>query len=68
MFTEAERAKSLSSFLEDNGVIVPFMNYPSENELHMIRIAVSASHTPDQVSRLQELLKKWKSMNQFEAV
>lgn len=68
MFTEAEKAKSLSSFLEDNGIIVPFMNYPSENELHMIRIAVSASHTPDQVSRLLELLKKWKSTNQFEAV
>jgi 7-keto-8-aminopelargonate synthetase-like enzyme len=55
-----ERAKSLSSYLEENGIIAPFMNYPVRQELHMIRIAVSFSHTDDQIGVLLEQLKKWK--------
>ena len=64
MFPDMRLAKSLSSFLENNGVIVPFMNYPSKQDLHMIRIAVSATHTNDQADELLELLKKWKNRNQ----
>ncbi len=55
-----ERAKSLYSYLEGNGIIAPFMNYPVMQELNMIRIAVSISHTDDQIGSLLELLKKWK--------
>jgi 7-keto-8-aminopelargonate synthetase-like enzyme len=55
-----ESAKGLSSYLEENGVVAPFMNYPVRQELHMVRIAVSFSHTDDQIGVLLELLKKWK--------
>lgn len=55
-----ERAMHLSRFLEENGVIVPFMNYPVRKELHLLRLAVSVTHTSDQVTLLLELLKKWK--------
>jgi len=54
-----ERAKNLSSYLEENGIIAPFMNYPVMQELHMVRIAVSFSHTDDQTGALLDLLKKW---------
>jgi 7-keto-8-aminopelargonate synthetase-like enzyme len=60
IFDTAEKAKSLSLFLEDNGFIVPYMNYPVKQEMHQVRIAVSASHTADQVERLLELMKQWK--------
>jgi len=55
-----EKARSLSSYLEENGMIAPFINYPVRQELHIIRIAVSFSHTDDQLGALLELLKKWK--------
>jgi len=60
IFDSEEKAKSLSQFLEDNGFIVPFMNYPVRQEMHQVRIAVSASHTSDQVESLLELMKQWK--------
>lgn len=60
IFDSAEEARSLSQFLEDNGFIVPFMNYPVRQEMHQVRIAVSASHTSDQVESLLELMKQWK--------
>jgi 7-keto-8-aminopelargonate synthetase-like enzyme len=59
-----EKARGLSMFLEENGVIAPFMNYPVRKELHQIRIAVSVSHTDNQITRLLELLKKWKEKNE----
>ena len=55
----AEKAKSLSLFLEENGIIVPFMNYPSRQEINLVRIAVTASHTSGQTELLLEKLKKW---------
>ncbi|MFZ2286476.1 MAG: pyridoxal phosphate-dependent aminotransferase family protein [Bacteroidales bacterium] len=55
-----EKARGLSLFLEENGVIAPLMNYPVRKEMHQIRIAVSVSHTEDQISQLLGLLKKWK--------
>ena len=61
IFDAPGQARDLSLFLEENGVIVPFMNYPVRKEMHQVRIAVSVSHTEDQVSQLLELLKKWKT-------
>ncbi len=58
-----EKAKGLSLFLEENGLIAPFMSYPVRKEMHQIRIAVSVSHTADQISQLLDLLKKWKDKN-----
>lgn len=59
-----DKARGLSMFLEENGVIAPFMNYPVRKELHQIRIAVSVSHTDYQITQLLELLKKWKEKNE----
>jgi len=55
-----ERAKSLSSYLGEHGIIAPFMNYPVMQELNLVRIAVSFSHTDDQIGVLLDLLKKWR--------
>jgi 7-keto-8-aminopelargonate synthetase-like enzyme len=60
IFDSADKARSLSLFLEENEYIVPFMNYPMRQEMHQIRIAVSVSHTTGQIERLLELLKQWK--------
>jgi len=61
---DREKAVGLCTFLEENGVIAPFMNYPVRKEMHQIRIAVSVSHTDDQTGQLLELLKKWKEKNE----
>jgi len=59
IFPSAESAKGLSLFLEDNGIIVPHMNYPVRQELHQVRIALSAIHTRDQSEELVKMLKNW---------
>lgn len=59
IFKTAEKARGLSSFLEENGFIVPFMNYPSAMEIHQVRVAVSSSHTQEQAEELVHYLKKW---------
>ncbi len=59
-----DKAQGLSRFLEENGVIAPFMNYPVRKAMHQIRIAVSASHTDDQISQLLGLLKQWKDKHE----
>lgn len=64
IFNSPEKAKGLSLFLEENGVIAPFMNYPSRQAMHLIRIAVSAIHTEDQISQLIGLLQQWKDKNE----
>lgn len=63
MLNDIHKAKKLSSFLEDNGIIAPLMNYPSKQELYMIRITVSASHTEDQADELTGFMKKWRERN-----
>ena len=63
IFSDEHTAKSLSSFLEEQGIIVPFMNYPDENKQFMIRIAVSLLHTEEQINELSGVLKIWKSRN-----
>jgi len=63
MLTSSERAVDLSDFLEKNGIIVPFMNYPVKQTKYLLRIGVSASHTKYQIELLIELLNKWKIKN-----
>lgn len=58
-----EKAKDFSSYLEQHGIIVPFMDYPSSHNSCMIRIAVSTLHTEDQIDELVKFMKKWKSSN-----
>ncbi|MDX9902754.1 MAG: pyridoxal phosphate-dependent aminotransferase family protein [Bacteroidales bacterium] len=64
IFDAPEKARGLSLYLEENGVIAPFMNYPVRKEMHQIRITVSVSHTGQQVSQLLDLLNKWKKKNE----
>ena len=60
MLSELTRAKDLSSFMESNGIIVPLINYPVKQEKYLLRIAVSITHTVDQIEELVEILTKWK--------
>lgn len=64
LFDTAEKAGGLSGFLEDNGVIAPSVNYPARQQLYLVRIAVSVTHTEDQISQLLGLLKQWKDKNE----
>ena len=64
LFDSAEKADGLSQFLEENGVIAPSVNYPARQQLFLVRIAVSATHTDDQISQLLGLLKQWKDKNE----
>ena len=63
MLSSLARAKELSRFLEENGIIVPFMNYPVKLEFYILRIAVSTDHTDDQAVLLVDMLKKWRDKN-----
>jgi 7-keto-8-aminopelargonate synthetase-like enzyme len=63
MLPSLNKAKDLSVFLEDNGIIVPFINYPVKLDNHMIRITVSVNHTGVQTVELLMMLKKWKDKN-----
>ncbi len=60
---DSDKAKSLSLFLEENGIIVPFMNYPSRERINLVRITITACHKTHQIESLLELLKKWKEKN-----
>jgi 7-keto-8-aminopelargonate synthetase-like enzyme len=54
-------AESLSKYLEQNGILVPFIQYPSSQKLQIVRITVSVLQTKEQTDRLFRLLKKWKT-------
>ena len=60
ILSEHNRAKELSLFLEKNGIIVPFINYPVKQKKYILRIAISASHTAEQTGELLEKLTLWK--------
>ncbi len=62
MLNSIEKAKQFSLYLEEHGIIVPYMDYPSSHGSYMIRIAVSASHTEDQIDELLEFMKKWRKI------
>jgi 7-keto-8-aminopelargonate synthetase-like enzyme len=57
---DSESANDLSAYLETCGIIVPVMNYPGMHVNSLLRIAVSAIHTYDQIELLLDTLKKWK--------
>lgn len=63
IFDSSLKAESLSLFLEDKGIIAPFMNYPVKVEMHQIRITVSACHTTGQIEILLDMLHQWKKKN-----
>ena len=60
-FSSLEKARSLSQYLEDNGLIVPCVHYPVKMDHFITRMTVSANHTRDQIAELLDLLKKWRS-------
>ncbi len=55
-----QAASDLSAFLRENNIIVPVIDYPLLQKNSMLRIAVSAVHTINQIDDLLEKLKKWK--------
>jgi 7-keto-8-aminopelargonate synthetase-like enzyme len=57
---EPDMAGNLSAFLEDKGIIVPFIEYPVKHAGALIRISVSAMHTAGQLEKLIGQLRKWK--------
>lgn len=63
MFGSIEKAKDLSGFLEENNIIVPFIQYPVKSDIFMVRITCCVDHTPEQTGVLLELLKKWRDKN-----
>jgi 7-keto-8-aminopelargonate synthetase-like enzyme len=60
IFPSQGLAMELSQFLEDNGIIAPFIRYPVRKEIFIVRITVSVSHTDEQTGELLTQLKKWK--------
>ncbi|MBK7713731.1 MAG: hypothetical protein IPJ37_24525 [Bacteroidales bacterium] len=63
MFDTSEGARGLSSYLEKKGIIVPYMNYPVRQDKFLLRIALSADHTDEQISQLLDNITKWKDKN-----
>jgi 7-keto-8-aminopelargonate synthetase-like enzyme len=59
-FNEQNKAENLSRYLEENGIIVPSINYPVKIDQFIVRITASASHTKDQIEKLLQILKKWR--------
>ncbi len=39
-----------------------YMNYPSQNEAHIVRLTVSVSHSWHQIETLLKMLRKWKKL------
>ena len=60
MLSSFEKASELSGFMENNGIIIPCVNYPVKHLKPMVRITVTANHTNQQAELLLELLKKWR--------
>ncbi|MDY0100162.1 MAG: pyridoxal phosphate-dependent aminotransferase family protein [Bacteroidales bacterium] len=57
-----EEGMNLSAFMEEEGIIAPYMNYPSQNEAHIVRLTVSVSHSWHQIETLLKMLRKWKKL------
>ncbi len=58
MFESPASAQGLSMFLEENGIVVPFIHYPVRTAAYIVRIAVSVNHTSEQAEELLDTLKK----------
>jgi len=59
-FNDRKMALDLNKWLEDSGIIVPFMNYPTANEKFILRIVVTVNHEDSQMEELLKKLKYWK--------
>lgn len=55
-----ESAGYLSAFLEQNGIIVPVVNYPGGKSNSLLRVTVSALHEYRQIEMLLDNLRNWK--------
>ncbi len=60
-FSSRDKARKLSGYLKENGIIVPCINYPVNMDKFIVRITVSVNHTRDQIEDLLVLLKQWRS-------
>ncbi len=56
-----ESAWNLSAFLEQNGIIVPVINYPGVKSNSLLRVTVSAMHEYEQIEMLVDNLRNWKN-------
>jgi len=63
IFSDAATARNLSLSLEENGIIVPYVQYPIKMDMHILRISITVDHTTGQTENLLRLLKKWKEKN-----
>lgn len=52
------RLRKISAGLESDGILAPFMTYPGSPAEGMIRVAVSALHTREQIQRLLDSLAR----------
>lgn len=62
-FNNREKAIGLSRYLEENQIIVPAVNYPVKIDRFIVRATVTADHTKDQIDKLLDTLKIWRSKN-----
>lgn len=62
-FSSLDKARSLSDYLKENGLIVPCVHYPVKTDYFIARMTVSASHSRDQITELLLLLEKWRSVH-----
>lgn len=62
-FNTWEKAIGLSKYLEENQIIVPAVNYPVKIDKFIVRATVTADHTNDQIDKLLDTLKNWRSKN-----
>jgi len=62
-FNTWERAVGLSKYLEENRIIVPAVNYPVKMNKFIVRATVTAEHTKEQIDKLLDTLKNWRSKN-----
>ncbi len=62
-FKEMETAVSLSTYLEEYGIIAPYVKYPVKTDSFIVRATVSASHTTTQIDQFIKTLKNWRDTN-----
>ncbi len=63
LFNSLEKAKALSLFLFENGIIAPLVDYPVKTSRYIVRLTASAAHSENQISELIQLLKIWREKN-----
>jgi len=57
---DRQKARALSAFLKENLIIVPAVDYPVKTGRYIVRITVSANHSPEQIENLLAVLKLWR--------